>query len=330
MCARAREVGLPLRLVGRRRDALEAVAAPGDEIRVADARDARALGEALDGAFAVVSLAGPFLEVGFGPVEAAIEAGAHYLDASVEQPFARVVYERYAARAEQRGVVLLTSFGFDYAPGDFAARLAADGLEPLDDLAVGYAVSRVASSRGMRRTIGRVLAAEVVAYEDGRLVPSSFGATTRRFRFPSGEADAVEWGATEPITVPRHTRVRSVRSYLRAPRIAARGGRVARLAAPVVRAVGGLGPTGPSERRRRRARFALVAEARGGSGGRRVTVTGTDVFDVTALLLARGAAELRAGRALGTGALAPAQAFDARAFLEALAPLLRIESEEEL
>ena len=51
--AEARALGLPLRLVARRRDALEAMAAAWDELRVADARDERALREAFDGAFAV-------------------------------------------------------------------------------------------------------------------------------------------------------------------------------------------------------------------------------------------------------------------------------------
>ncbi len=330
LCAEARDLGFPLRLVGRRRDALDALAADGDEVAVADARDEVALTRAFEGAFAVVSCAGPFLELGTAPISAALASGAHYLDTSGEQRFAQLVYERFGSDAGRPEPAVLTSFGFDYAPGDFAARLAANGLEPLDELIVAYGVSRLASSRGTRRTLGHVLGQPQLAYSAGALVPSRFGATTRRVRFPTGEASVVEWGGTEPLTVPRHTRVREVRSYLRAPRAAAVGGRLAGVMAPVIRVLGGLGPAGPSEQRRKRARFAIVAEARGSQGRRRVTLTGEDVYGVTALLLARGAEALRAGEARGAGALAPAEAFDARTFLEKLSPLLAIHAVEDL
>lgn len=327
----ARGLGVPLRLVGRRPTALADLGLDGEEIRVADARDRAALEAAIDGAFALASSAGPFLETGSAPLQAALAAGAHYLDTSAEQAFARRVYEEFGPAAEQRGVAVLTSFGFDYVPGDLAARIAADGLEPVDEIAVGYATSGLAltTSRGTRRTMASVLARGHVAFADGRLVPSRFGATTRRLRFPAGEASAVEWSATEPLTVPRHTDVRSVRSYLRAPRVAALAGRVAPLLAPVARLAGAVGAAGPGERRRVASRFAVVAEARSAAGARRATLVGRDVYGLTALLLVRGAEALRDGAVRGAGALAPAEAFEARWLIERLAPLLELHSVED-
>jgi short subunit dehydrogenase-like uncharacterized protein len=219
---RARELGLPLRLVGRRRDALDAVAVPGDEVRVADARDEGALRDAFDGAFAVASAAGPFAVVGPAPLAAAISVGAHYLDTSAEQDFSRVVYDDYGGRAEAAGVVALTAFGFDYVPGDLAARLASEGLEPLDDVLVAYSVSGTAVSAGTRRSMAHVMSTGHVAWEGGRRVESRFGATTRTVTFPTGSASVVEWSGAEPLTVPRHTQAQRVRSYVRAPRAAAR------------------------------------------------------------------------------------------------------------
>ena len=90
---RARAEGLPLRLVGRRREALEAVAHGGDETRIADARDRRALADSFSGCFADASAAGPFLEVGTAVAGAAIDAGAHYLDISADQVFKRRLEE---------------------------------------------------------------------------------------------------------------------------------------------------------------------------------------------------------------------------------------------
>jgi hypothetical protein len=68
-----------------------------------------------------------------------------------------------------------------------------------------------------------------------------------------------------------------------------------------------------------------VAEARGAEAERRVALTGTDVYGLTALIVARGAEALARGEVRGAGALAPAEAFEAAAFVERLAPLLRRE-----
>ena len=319
--AEARAQGLPLRLVGRRRDTLDALAAADDEVRVADASDERALRAAFEGAFAVVSCAGPFLRLGTKPIEAAVAVGAHYVDTSGEQQFARLVYEGFA----DAPVAVLTSFGFDYVPGDLAARLAAEGLEePLDEVTVAYSVRRMATSAGTRRTLGSIMGQAVAAWEDG-LVPSRFGATTRRIRFPFGDATVVEWGGTEPLTVPRHTRVHRVRSYLRAPRAAALGGRVSKLAAPLVRAAA-RGSGGPSERQRQRFEFVVVAEARSGAQGRRATLAGTDPYGLTARLVVVAVIALRGGEVSATGSLAPAQAFEPTQLIERLAPYLRVES----
>jgi short subunit dehydrogenase-like uncharacterized protein len=316
----ARRAGLEVRLVGRRREALEQLAAAGEEVRVADAGDEAALSDAFDGASVVASLAGPFLELGHGPVRAAIAAGAHYLDTSGEQEWVARLH------AELRPeTVVLPAFGFDYVPGDLSARLAAEQVDgPLDELVVAYSVKGVGTSRGTRRTIGHVMGQRQVAWEDGRLVASRFGATTRTVRFPFGERDVVEWSGTEPLTVPRHTDVRNVRSYIRAPAVAAKAGGVGRLAAPFVRLGSRLGPAGPSETSRRKSRFAVVAEARGAGGEGRAVVEGTDVYGLTARLIAVGAQALDAGEARGTGVLAPAEAFDARTLAGRLEPFLSI------
>ena len=132
----------------------------------------------------------------------------------------------------------------------------------------------------------------------------------------------VEWGGTEPLTVPRHTDVRDVRSYIRAPGIAAKagglGGSPRRSSAP---------PHGsalrPSEASRRKSRFTVVAEARVPEAPAAPS-RGHDVYGLTALLIIRGAEALLAGEARGTGVLAPAEAFDARTFAGRLEPYLRI------
>jgi short subunit dehydrogenase-like uncharacterized protein len=325
VCAEARALGLSLRLLGRRLDALEAHAQGGEELEVVDATDHRALVEAIAGAFAVVSTAGPFLERGFTTVDAALEAGAHYVDSSTEQAYSRQIYERFGSRAAEREIALLTAFA--NAPGDLAARLAVEGLEgPLDEVIVANDQSGFALSRGSRRTLAEVLEQPQAAWEDGRLIPSRFGATTRRVRFPSGERTVVEWGGPEPLTVPRYSEVRRVRAYIRAPQAAAVAGRFSNRLGGLVRLSTKVGRAGPSAEKRRKATFTVVAEARGPSGGRRATLLGRDVYATAALLLARAAEALRDGEVRGVGALAPAEAFEPHEFLGRVAPLVQLES----
>jgi short subunit dehydrogenase-like uncharacterized protein len=118
-----------------------------------------------------------------------------------------------------------------------------------------------------------------------------------------------------------------VRSYFAAPRAASFAGFAAPLAAPLARLAGRVGGD-PSAQERAGSRWAVVAEARAGVSRQRATLTGTDPYGLTALLLAHGAAALRAGEGRGAGALAPAEAFDVHAFAPRLSPLLEIASVE--
>jgi short subunit dehydrogenase-like uncharacterized protein len=318
----ARRAGVALRLVGRRREALEELADDGEETVVADGTDEPALRAAFEGAFAVASIAGPFLEIGFAPVRAAIAAGAHYLDITGEQAFTHRVYDELGPGAADAGVVLLSAFGMDYVPGDLAARLAAEPLdEPLDEVAVAYSFSGAGTSRGTKRTMALLAGRPHLAWVEGALVESRLGATSRAFAFPFGESDVVEWGGAEPLTVPRHTRVATVRSYARLPKAAAKAAPLARPALALAAKVAG---DGPSPEERAGARIAVVAEARRGGEVSRAALVGSDPYRLTALAVVQGVQALEAGEARGVGALAPAEAFDARSFLARLAPLLAL------
>ncbi len=324
VCEAARELGLSLRLLGRDERALRDAAHAGEEVAVADAADHASVVAALEGAFAVIYTAGPFLKRGFATVDAAIAAGVHYIDSSTEQAYSSQIYERFGSRAAERGVVLLTAFA--NAPGDFAADIAAEALDPLDEVVVANDQSGLVLSRGSRRTLAEIMEQPQWAWENGVLLPSRFGASTRRVRFPSGERTVVEWPGPEPLTVPRHTEARNVRSYARAPRAAAVVGRFAETFASVVRLSTKVGGEGPPPEKRRKARFTVVAEARGPRGARRATILGRDVYGTAALLLSRAAHGLARDEVSQRGALAPAEAFEARQFLGRAAPLLQLES----
>ena len=222
---------------------------------------------AFTGVDVVASLAGPFLELGLGPVKAAVDAGAHYLDTSGEQQWVGLVHAEIQAET-----VVLPAFGFDYVPGDLAARLAAEKVQgPLDELVVAL------FGEGRRNEPGDT------AHDRPRDGSEAGGVAGRPTRpvglrrddahgsLPVRRADGRRVGGTEPLTVPRHTDVRDVRSYIRAPGIAAKAGGLGRFAAPScprcftgrpIRPFGDVPAEEPLHRRRRGARPRRHAVAR--------------------------------------------------------------------
>ena len=288
--ARLTAAGADLVVVGRDEGRLRAAAPPGAELALAALDDPRALARALTGCAAVVNCAGPFLTQGAPVLEAAIEAGVPYADTAAEQAWVHRVFSRYGPLAADRGVALVPAAGFDFLPGDLACALAADGLGPLRELDVAYAVDGFRLSGGSLRSAAAGLRRRPLDYADGAW---RFGlARPGRFAFPPpfGDRLVVPFPSGEVVTAPRHVAVARVRT-----RIAA---------SPFVLGAG-------------RGRWAVVADAEAEDGRRRrASVQGEDIYATTAACAAHAATLLAAGD--GKGALAPAQAFAPAAFLDAL------------
>jgi short subunit dehydrogenase-like uncharacterized protein len=311
----------------------------GDEraaaVRAVPLDDADALRELLADARVVISCAGPFTLAGHALVRAAVETGTHYVDSTGEQPFIKQVFDEHGAAAERAGAALVPALGFDYAPGDCIARLAARGNEPLEELVLAYAVRGFGLSRGTMRSGLEIVKGGDVVYEDGDWRPAPFGVFRAGFDFPEpiGRQTMSRYPSGEIITVPRHTRTKRVVSMITAHTMAPHPA-----LAPIVpyaqpplaltlrtplrgvlsRAVGVL-PEGPSEADRRGAEFTIVAVARGEDGSERTgVVRGSDVYGLTAVTLVHGAEMMSAPSYDGAGALAPAAAYDPEAFLNYL------------
>ena len=82
----------------------------------------------------LVSTVGPFTRYGAAALDAAVGAGAHYIDSTGEPPFIRRVFEEWGPRATSARCGLVTAFGYDYVPGNLAGALALEqaGIESAD------------------------------------------------------------------------------------------------------------------------------------------------------------------------------------------------------
>lgn len=326
-------------LAGRSRERLEAVAAalpvrpPVNAVALDDPKGLRSL---LEPAATVIACAGPFTLHGRPLIEAAAEVGTNYIDTTGEQPFIRDAFEVHGAAAEASGAALVSGMGFDYAPGDMLAALTASGLGPLHEMTVAYSVRGFGPTRGTALSALEMLGGGDVEWRGGAHHPGSRQVGAGGFPFPSplGSRRVGRYPSGEQITVPRHVEVANIRSVidlraligvplgpLSAPALTL-GGVAVR--GPLRRALAGLItrlPEGPDERARRAARFTVVCDARAADGRRRRgVVSGSDVYGITATIVAEGALQLAGPGYAKAGALAPAEAFDASSFLAALEP----------
>jgi short subunit dehydrogenase-like uncharacterized protein len=295
--------------------------------------DPAGLREMLEGCSVVAACAGPFTLYGEPVVEAAVETGTHYLDTTGEQPFMRMVFDRYGARAAEKGVALVSGMGFDYAPGDLIAALTADGMGPLEEIVVAYCVQGFAPTRGTALSGLEIMRGGDVVWADGDWRPASRSADGGQWHFPDpiGEQRMLRYPAGEQITAPRHVETARVRTLLNGmvvpPRLMplavasspllglAMRTPLRRVAGAVIRRL----PAAPSESARQACRFTISCEARGKTGARRGTAHGGDVYGLTAHSVAHGALLCADPAYDRSGALAPAQAFDPASFFAALA-----------
>jgi short subunit dehydrogenase-like uncharacterized protein len=308
--------GLSPVLVGRdaerlRKAAVEA-GVPDAGIRVAGLDDPAALSAAFDDCDAVVNAAGPFALWGGPVVRAAIAAGCHYVDTSGEQGWIKDVLDTAGPAAEEAGVTVVPAMADDGGPGDLIAHLTAARLTNVADVLVVDARRAGAASRGTARSMAAVFETGPLEYAGGTWRPAGGDRSSIAVPGEDGEVALTPFALPGVVTVPRHVRAERVRSGIRAE--------VAQLFASLTPDVVDSVPAVLDDEARGSTRWLMLVEALDGAGGRATGwVTGPDAYGLTAVIAVEAARRLVADGA-PAGALAPAQAFDPRGFLDALAP----------
>jgi len=320
-------------LAARNQERLEALAAElgGLETRVADVARPDSVRALVERGDVLVSTVGPFARWGRPALDAAVGAGAHYIDSTGETPFIREVFERFDRGAKAAGCGLLTAMGYDWVPGNLAGALALrDAGEGATRVDIGYFMSGKAGgdamSGGTRASAAGVMLEPSYAWRDSRLVTERGAARLRTFTAAGRERQAVSVGSSEHFGLPRiHDGLREVAVYLgwfgpasRAMQglgLATAGltkvpGAKGALESLVARAVKG-STGGPGAEARAKTGSLVIAEARDAAGAVLATVTleGVNGYDFTAGMLAWSAEAAAAGGLQGTGALGPVDGF---------------------
>ncbi|MFC1416629.1 saccharopine dehydrogenase family protein [Streptacidiphilus cavernicola] len=298
-------------LAGRDRAALRSLAElhPGSETRVASADDARSLDRALDGAELVINCAGPFIDTAAPLIDAAIRAGAHYLDVAAEQRVALAAFDGAADRAREAGIAVIPAMAYYGGLADLLATAVMGDWATADEIRIGHALDSWQPTRGTRET-GRVNSPHYVVFTGNRYTTPPQPAARRGWDFPVpfGPLDVTELSTADQVTIPRHLAVPEVRVYMNdAP--------LRDLRDPVTPEPVPTDATGRSAQV-----FVVEAVVRRGAEERRAHARGQDIYAVTAPLVVEAAERVLDGRCKAVGVVAPGEAFDPEDFLTALAP----------
>ncbi|GGU17687.1 saccharopine dehydrogenase family protein [Nocardioides albus] len=301
--------GLEPVLAGR--DAERLAAGPerfaGLERRVATVADPADLRRTLFGISAVVNCAGPFLDTALPLAGAAVEAGAHYLDVTAEQPVVQALYRDLDTPARAANVAVVPAMAFYGGLADLLVTTVLEGGSYADEVEVAIGLDRWWPTAGTRVTGARNTATRMVI-RDGVLAPLESPAPSGAWTFdePLGEQAVVQLPFSEVITIDRHLEVKALRSHLNT-------GSLDELRDADTPAPEAVDPQGRSAQR-----FFVDVVARNGDDLRGASVSGRDIYAVSAPIVVEGVARLLDGRHHGSGACAPGQAFDATDVLKAL------------
>ena len=300
----------------------------GLETQVADVSRPESVRALVEPGDALLSTVGPFVRWGDTAVEAAIAAGATYIDSTGEPAFIRRVFEDFGPRAAEAGCALLTAFGFDWVPGNLAGALALrDAGSQATRVEIGYFSSGGGASGGTQASAMGALLEPSFAFRGGRLASERGGARVDTFDLPGGKRRrAISVGGSEHFTLPPlHPQLREVDVLL-----GMAGGHVRYMPAisGAIAAATKLGPAragigallrrqakgstgGPDAASRKRSSSTVQAVAFSADGDVLSTVTlqGVNPYTFTAEILAWAAMSAADGATNGVGALGPVAAF---------------------
>lgn len=311
----------------------------GLETAVADVERPHSVRALVERGDVLVSTVGPFGRWGAPAVEAAIDAGAHYLDSTGETPFIREVFERHGPRAAAAGCGLVTAFGYDWVPGNLAGALALrDAGDRAARVEIGYFATveagsgdrdggGFAMSGGTKASVVEALSAPSFAFRDARIVTERGAKRIARFETRPGRwKPAISVGSSEHYALPRLAPgLRTVDVYLGWFGSAAKPMQLlSAMAAPALKVPGVAEGTrklaarfikgstgGPDEATRAASGSLLFANAYDSVGNELASVrlTGVNGYTFTGDILAWGAITAAGGGLRGTGALGPVDGF---------------------
>lgn len=207
------EYGIPFIAAGRDQQRLEEQMALVPELKGADYRcqevehNEESLEELFAGKKVVYNVVGPFMQLGEPVVQAALEAGCHYLDTTGESDWMLLLREKFGEAFQNKELLLAPATSWMWQAGLMAAEVALenDGIDTLDITYLADSATSVASTMSFMRMLTKpqhfLEQNALVEWPSATAFPVSLPGVSRVF-------NALPWGGGgEPIWYQHDPRV---------------------------------------------------------------------------------------------------------------------------
>lgn len=214
--------GIPFYFAGRTRDKLEAAlevvkqrrGGPVDAEIVVASNTKEELLPLFRQVDVVINVAGPFMQVAWPVVEAALEAGCHYVDTTGEQDWVAAIADKYGAAFAAKQRLMAPATAFMWSAGALAAEVVLENPE-VDSLDILYQIDNGLPSEASTKSFLRMICNDTSQYyleqKEYKAWPN---AVTYDVFVPyrSAKMRAHPWGgACEPVWFRNDPRVRNCR-----------------------------------------------------------------------------------------------------------------------
>ena len=168
----------------------------------------------LNGVKVVINVAGPFMQVAWPVVEAALEAGCHYLDTTGEQDWTIAIADKFGKAFADKGLLLCPANSYMWAAGALAAEvvLETDGIDSLDILyQIDNGLPSEASTKSFLRMVCNNVSQNYLEQFEYKAWPND-KAHEVQVPYRNTKMLALPWGgACEPVWFKSDPRVRNCR-----------------------------------------------------------------------------------------------------------------------
>jgi saccharopine dehydrogenase-like NADP-dependent oxidoreductase len=286
----------------------------GLEVRAASVADAASLDQAVSGVAAIIHAAGPFSITAAPLMEAALRTKTPYIDVVAEPEIAAAAFQNYDGRAGEAGIIMAPASGFYGTLGSLLATAALRDWPDADEITLAFALSSWKPTQGTRITIEVAeerRGGKRLVFSNGQLSLHEGKAAQTEWVFPApvGRQTVVEEFTTaDSVTLSKYVKFGRIRELMT---VAALGD----LCDPDTSPPPGVDASGRSAQR-----FMVEAVVRRGKDERRATVSGQDIYAITAPIAVEATERVIANQRHLSGVLSAGQISDAADFLRALAP----------
>ncbi len=104
----------------------------------------------------VIAVAGPFMQIGWPVVEAALAANCHYMDTTGEQDWAIAIAEKFGAQFAAKGLLMAPATSYMWAAGALAAEVVLEDPE-IDSLDILYQIDNGLPSEASTKSFLRMV-----------------------------------------------------------------------------------------------------------------------------------------------------------------------------